>query len=572
MIRVGLFAAALALAYFAARVIYPSDPASHVGVTVAIALAFVATGLIAWARLPASRIGHLITVLGFALLVRKFAFGDPSSWAFTVGYAVRDLPWVVFGHIVLAYPSGRLGSRTDRVAAVAAYAAALAFPIASLLVHEPDPAGGAPGRSAIAFFSGSGLYDPIRAAEHVVVYIALAVIFLFLVARKIRRTSPRGRRMFLPLLAVALLLAVRGMTEAVFNFVSYSARTEEILFWTGQAVELALPVALLVGVFRTRFAQATLAEAMAELEDVSATEVRDALARALSDPSLTVAFWVPERATYVDAAGARVELPDEGSDRAVTRIDHDGERVAALVHDPALADEPGLVKAAAGAAALALENARLHAELRAQLARVQESRARIVAAADDERRRIERDLHDGAQQRLVALALQLRAAQRRLGSVDGVDQVLSSAVDELQQAVTELRELAHGVHPSVLTQNGLGAALEALADKAPVPVTVATVPEGRLPEAVEGTAYFVVCEALANAVKHSGASGVTISAGRRDGLLLVEVIDDGVGGADPSGSGLSGLADRVEARGGRLRVDSRPSVGTRIVAEIPCAS
>jgi signal transduction histidine kinase len=205
---------------------------------------------------------------------------------------------------------------------------------------------------------------------------------------------------------------------------------------------------------------------------------------------------------------------------------------------------------------------------------VQESRVRIVAAADEERRRIERDIHDGAQQRLVALALQLRSAQRQLGnrSDPEIDRLLAEAVGELQVAVEELRELARGVHPAILTEDGLGAALESLAGRTPLPVEL-DVTDGRLPPQIEATAYFVACEALANVVKHAHASRAAVSARRRNGLLVVEIEDDGVGGARAAnGSGLSGLADRVEALGGRLVVESPSGAGTRVVGEIPCAS
>jgi signal transduction histidine kinase len=246
--------------------------------------------------------------------------------------------------------------------------------------------------------------------------------------------------------------------------------------------------------------------------------------------------------------------------------------LAALVHDRSLLDEPKLVQAAGAAARFALENARLQAEIRAQLTNVQESRVRIVQAADDERRRIERDLHDGAQQRLVALALELRSAQRRFdGNADPeLERILAAAVGELQAAVSDLRELARGVHPAILTEEGLAAALESLASRTPFPISVEAL-EGRLPRQVEATAYFVACEALANALKHAHASALSIRTSRTNGTLVVEIEDNGVGGAgiDEAG-GLRGLVDRVDALGGRLTVESSTGKGTRVVGEIPC--
>ncbi len=257
----------------------------------------------------------------------------------------------------------------------------------------------------------------------------------------------------------------------------------------------------------------------------------------------------------------------------MTPLEYEGQPLAALVHDPSLLDEPKLVRAAGAAARLALENARLHADIRAQLTNVQQSRVRIVQAADDERRRIERDLHDGAQQRLVALALELRTFQRHFdGPADAdVDRVLAAAVGELQAAVTDLRELARGVHPAILTEEGLAAALESLSSRTAVPISLETF-EGRLPPQVEATAYFVACEALANTLKYAHATSVRIAARRTNGTLVVEIEDDGVGGARiEEGGGLRGLADRVEALGGSLTVESAAAGGTRIVGEMPCA-
>ena len=320
---------------------------------------------------------------------------------------------------------------------------------------------------------------------------------------------------------------------------------------------------------------AHVGDLMRTLDRVPPHELRTALAQAVGDPSLEIAFWLPERHDYADADGHPVTLPTDRTRRAITELAYDGAPLAAMVHDPSLRDEPELIEAAGAAARLALENARLEAELKAQLARVEESRARIVAAGDEQRRRIERDIHDGAQQRLVALALELRAAQKRLGAdvPPELDEVLADAVDELQLAVGELRELARGVHPAILTEEGLAAALESLAHRTPCPVRVLAAPEDRLPAPIEGAAYFVACEALANAVKHADATSVTISAVRRNGELVIEVTDDGVGGASLNGgSGLRGLTDRVEAHGGRLRIESPPGGGTRVVGELPCAS
>jgi len=279
---------------------------------------------------------------------------------------------------------------------------------------------------------------------------------------------------------------------------------------------------------------------------------------------------MPELDRYVDAGGSPAELPGEDdARRTVTEIDHQGERVAAIVHDRAQDTET--VRAAGAATALMLENQRLDAELRANLVELRASRARLVEAADGERRRLERNLHDGAQSRLVALALNLRLA--RMSTTDGSDTaaLLDGSIDELGQSLKELRDLARGIHPAVLSERGLEPAVRALAARTPVPVDVVGQAAGRLPAAVETAAYFVVSEALTNVSKYAGARHATVRVERVDGQLLVEVSDDGVGGARASdGSGLRGLSDRVAALSGTLDVSSPPGRGTRLRAHLPC--
>jgi signal transduction histidine kinase len=248
--------------------------------------------------------------------------------------------------------------------------------------------------------------------------------------------------------------------------------------------------------------------------------------------------------------------------------------VAALVHDPALLEQRAFLDAAGAAARLALENERLQAELRLQLEEVRASRARIVQAGDEERRRLERNLHDGAQQRLLGLGLALQLARDGLGpAANGTADLLAEAADELRAALDELRELARGIHPAILTDQGLAAAVRSLAERSTVPVTIVALPEERLREPVEVAAYFVVSEALANVAKYAGASAVRVSIARSDSVTVIDIEDDGVGGADPSsGSGLRGLLDRIHALDGTLSVDSPTGRGTRIHVEIPCAS
>jgi signal transduction histidine kinase len=546
-----------------------SLPAGLIGLTA------VAAGLIAWGRPRSRRIGMLMTALGFAVLVRPWQYShDPT--VFTIGFLLSELNLALFVHVTLAYPFGRMTDRLERWFVAAGYAIALLFPFATLLVYDGlAPLNYVPPgtESVIQVASSDRLVELLQEAFVFLAYGVMAAIFVALVVRKFLGATHRMRRILLPILLAAAVAAMRALSEVLFVFMSPPPAIVDRLYWWQVAGQVALPIALLAGLLSSRLARANVADLVRELDHVTPREVPGALSRALGDPSLEVVYWLPERGEYADVSGRAEALPEETATRAVTVLEHEGEPIAALLHDPALRADPELVDAAGAAARLALENARLHAEVQAQLAQVQESRIRIVEAGDEQRRRIERDIHDGAQQRLVALALELRTAQRKLGGdVDPeVAAVLDQAVGELQAAVSELRELARGVHPAILTEEGLGAALESVAARTPIPVRVTSSPEGRLAPEIEAAAYYVACEALANAVKHADATGVTISADRTERMLVVEVVDDGRGGAEiGAGSGLRGLADRVEAYGGRLVVTSPPGGGTSVRAELPC--
>jgi signal transduction histidine kinase len=305
-----------------------------------------------------------------------------------------------------------------------------------------------------------------------------------------------------------------------------------------------------------------LGAVLARLGEASGTDgLRGLLAETLGDPSLQLLYWVDN--CWVHRDGRPATLPADGDHRrAWTPVEHDGQRVGAIVHDASA--EPAALSSLAAAVGLAMRGESLEAALR-------RSRKRIVEAGLAERRRLERDLHDGAQQRLVALSLTLRMAQNQIAkNPDKAAEMVGAAQDELTRALEELRELARGIHPAVLSDRGLGPAVEALAVRSPLPVKVVEVPGERLPEPVEAAAYFVIAEALTNVVKYANASIATVAVRRTNGHAEVEVRDDGVGGADPGrGSGLSGLADRVGALDGSLALDSPPGSGTTLRAEIP---
>ena len=323
-----------------------------------------------------------------------------------------------------------------------------------------------------------------------------------------------------------------------------------------------MPFGFVLGLVRARMVRSTaLGSLVAGL--AAPGQIRDALAAALRDPSLELAFWVPARSRYVTAEGHDFALPEDDPLRAVIPVERGGERVAAIIHHPSLAEDPVLLRAAAAAAGLGLERERLEAELRARIVQLRGSRTALVDAGDRERRRLERNLHDGAQQRLVALSLTLRLARGASATnPESAAALLASAGQELHLALGELDELAKGINPAAVAENGLVEALDDLARRFPVPVELDIADRVPLGDGVRDAAYFVVSEALANVAKYAGASRVIVRVDSAGETLVVEVGDDGVGGADPAaGSGLRGLAGRVEALNGRLDVVSPPGRG-----------
>ena len=362
------------------------------------------------------------------------------------------------------------------------------------------------------------------------------------------------------------------MIAALFISAAWGGPAVPQIRWATFAALSLAPIAFLVAFLDSRLARSSVGELFVDLEaDPAPTDLRDALARALGDPSLTLAYWLPDYGCYSDSEGRLIELPGPESGRTTTLIEQGSSQVAALLHDPALNDEPELLAAVTAAAGIAIENGRLHAQLRAHLVELRASRARIIDVGQKERQRLERNLHDGAQQRLIALSLELSALERRLADDPEARASLDQARREIAISLEELRDVARGLHPAVVSGHGLEIALEQLAARAPVPVRLVVQLDGRLPEPLEVAAYYLVSESLANVGKHAHATSATVAVSRVDGEVIVEIVDDGGGGADTErGSGLRGLADRVEALGGRLRVWSPEGGGTRVRAEIPC--
>ena len=540
-------------------------------------IAFLVLGLVAWRRRPDNRIGPLMVATGFAWYIGTYtASTDPLVGRLASGFQ----GWydALLAWLVLAYPSGHLRSRATRlvVGALLGLLAVRAVVRLALFRLSTDYDLSVPGEIE-RYIADQTLREHAGTVFRFGIA-GLAVAVLLLVVWRLRSDTDVGRRVAGPMLLGGAALAMGVVVETIAISTAGSTEARRAAWDFGQMLTVVtaalVPVGFFAGLARGRLARGSVADLVVELGDSpSAPALRDVLARALRDPSLEVVYAVDGSERFVNAAGRAVDIaaPD-APDRSVTRLEAGGRTIAALIHDASLSEQRDLVTSVAAAARLALDNERLAAEVRTQLEEVRRSRARIVAAGDAERRRVERDLHDGAQQRLVTLALTLQVARTQ---VDGGDPELAATLaragSELDLALGELRDLARGLHPTVLADEGLASAVEALADRTPVPVTVHA-PARRFRPEVETAAYFVVSEALTNVVKYAGASSVVVRIEERAGVLVVEIADDGVGGADPErGSGLRGLDDRVAASGGQFSLESQRGRGTVVRAAIPCA-
>jgi signal transduction histidine kinase len=531
---------------------------TRIAADLALAWALTAASLVVLERPRWQRARWLLAATAFTLLSADLDWAS-SHALWTLGFVLEAL-WAAFlVQLVLTFPEGRSWSRLARVTIVAGYAVTVGGQLVGALVASDA-------RDILPLASHPDVAHTIdRAQEFSGVGLAFAVLFLVLQRARIFRGP--ARRAQGPLLLAAAITALAGLVW--LGWVIAGDGRVSTVETIARAVAVTIPLGIVAGIAWSRLRRSGASELVVELRTEAATTMRERLARALGDPTLEVAYRLGD-GRYVDAAGRPIELP-HAADRAVTAVTAGREEIAALVHDPALLDEPGLVESVRATAALVLENERLAAEVRSQLAEVRASRGRIVAAGDAERRRLERDLHDGAQQRLVTLsvALGLEASRADTTAAD----VLARAQDEVEQAIAELRELARGIHPTLLRDEGLPAAVEALARRAPLPVTVQGRARGRLPDPVELAAYFVVSEGLTNVVKHASATEASVLLEREPSTLRVAVTDNGVGGARITpGSGLAGLRDRLEALEATLTAESEPGKGTTVCADFPCES
>ena len=535
-----------------------------------VGLSFMAAGIAAWLRWPASRLGLLFTIAGYLYLVPYILVNLANPVAWTVGNMYQGLYGAALAHLGLAWPTGRLRSRFECGVVIANYAQNVAFNVAGMMFWNPAFSGCSARCPANVLLIGEGSRPAWNALNTVEGFVGLVMtgIVLALIVRHWRSARGWSRRAMVPLVWISFAV---GLEQILIGGAFNLPLSGLVSYGLAPLVLLLGPALFMISTVRARTAGGALGTAIVDLEPGAPPgRLKEALARALGDSTLQLAFRQDDGSGYRDTSGQTVQVarPDPG--RAVVSVT--GSDGAVLVYDEGLKLEPQLVRLTAAAAGMALEHARLQAEVRAQLEQVRASRARIVAAGDEERRRLERDLHDGAQQRLVTLSLALGMAKDRAAQADPeLGSLIESASKEAREALTELRELARGIHPAVLTETGLAGAIQALVERSPVATTVTAVRDRRFPAPIEATAYFVVCEALANVAKHARANSAQITICARPGRLVVQVSDDGAGGARPeAGSGLRGLADRVASAGGVLRVDSPPGGGTRLEADLPC--
>jgi signal transduction histidine kinase len=567
--RLALLAAGLALTLVSVAVTRGEPAYSLAGIAPAAWAAgllagwsLIAAGLGAWARRPGSRFGPLAVAAGLAWFLAEWDNpGVGVAVAFTAGLVLQAACPPLIGHAALVYPGGRLRSRLERVAVALAYGGTvLALGILPALFFQP--AGQGCGQCPANLLNVFNDPQAVQALTRVGIAMGLAwtVLLVTLLGWRLVRSTAATRRLIAPV----VVPAIAYLTLVAWSFQHAMAKgflgndSLERRLWLGQATAL---VALALGMSwewvqgrRTRSALARLVVELAA--SPPAGGLGAALSRTLGDPTLTLLYPLPD-GRQVDAAGRPVK-PGQG--QAVTPLVRAGRPVALLAHRPGLLDDPSLVEQIAVTARLALDNERLQAQVRAQLQDLRASRARIVERGDAERRRLERDLHDGAQQRLVALALSLRLAQLE-DDADPDIAALKEAEAEVRQALEELRGLARGLYPAALTEEGLGAALEALAEQATSPLMLRRLPQKRLEPSVEAAAYFVVAETL----KRSRPRRAAVDTVHADGRLVVEVEID-----EQPPQELTDLEDRVGALDGRLLVEHAPSRGTRIRAELPC--
>lgn len=523
-----------------------------------IVVPYVVSGLIAWWRRPANRLGPLMLATGFAMAATPLQWSEQPV-LYSVGHLLDMLPAALFLHVFLAFPTGRLAARSERIVVGTCYCVALAPQVLKVLLGiNPD--------SVFRVWSLTMVATIVERVQLSAVAGLLLAGTVLLYGR--RRRPDHGVRRPAALVVDAFGLALVMLALLYLAGLGSWPAFETIRLITFATLGLA-PIAFLLALLDARLARGQIAGLVVELRADPTADLQSPLARALRDPTLQLAYWLPDFGGWADQNGMPVDLPTEGQRRTVRLIERGTEPMAALVFDRALDDEHELLDGVAAAAGIALENGRLRAELRARLQELKGSRVRVLEASRQERQRLERNLHDGAQQRLVALSLELGLLEARAGADPDLRARLNRARGEVSESLEELRDVAQGIYPAVLSGHGLAVALESLASRAGVPVSLVIDVSERPTEPIEVAAYYVVSEALTNVDKHAQATSARVHVSRDSHWLVLDISDDGIGGADPAkGTGLRGLADRVEALGGTFEVEAS-SDGTSVRTEIP---
>jgi signal transduction histidine kinase len=533
-------------------------------VGLAFNLLTIGAGLAVWWRRPDTPVGRRMVAAGF-LMFADVVLRSNNSWAFTIGNLLGAAGIAVLAHVIVTYPSGRADTAPERAAVVSIYALAIFVSVARALTTDFETSCSRCPTNHLYVGGYPDVFDALNAATVVLLMSANVLIGATMVA-KWRRAGTAGRRVLaLPYASALLILVVLIVRRPGFD--NRGAVGPEGI--AGGVALLTFPLALAAGLLRGHLARAAASDLLIDLGRDA--DLEGAAARALGDPSVRLLEWDEDGSTFRDGTGDAVSAAAApGRRRAI--VEREGIRVGALDHDVALADEPERLAAVLSAVGLAMDRMRLTEEVRAQLGEVASSRTRILSAAEDERRRIQRDLHDGAQQRLVGVSILVRRARSRALARNDSEQaqLLTEAADEVDRSLREIRELARGLRPPLLDEQGLFAALDSLAERAIVPTTVRGCLDSRLPAVTESAAYFVASESLTNSAKHAAATTATITVNTEDHLLVLTVADDGRGGATlVDGGGLCGLRDRVEALDGTIEVHSPVGEGTIITARLP---
>ncbi|MFJ5307007.1 sensor histidine kinase [Streptomyces sp. NPDC088350] len=554
-------ALAVSGAVFGAYVLVVTAPGRYTTTTTilfsgAVGGLYLGAGLLARLRRPGNRVGLMMLLVGIGWFAEDVQISlDPV--VHTVGLLVRSASSGFLIPLLLMFPGGRLRSRIDRVLAGAGYLTAF------VLMPATVPFSTSVVRNLLLVHP----VDWVRPATDVAQFVMSGAVVAVLLVRWTTATRP-ARRVLTPLFAVGL---VGGLASALDGMLGTGPSwTHTPLINIAHVAVLLLPLAFLAGVWHVRMGRTAVAELLRRMPLATKEQLRDALAKALGDSSVQVGFPAPDATGYLDSQGRTLGT---APGQQVSPLERNGRRVGVLLHDPALREDRYVLEAVVSAVALELDNQRLAAEVRAQLAEVRASRARIVEAGDEQRRRIEHDLHDGAQSRFVTALVTLRLARRRLANQQAADPGLAELLDRIAELMGEgmdqLRDLAHGIHPAVLSETGLVAALEMIAARSPCPVRVSAAAVPELPRPLAATAYFVAAEAVTNALKHARATTIAIDVRHEDGVLRLAVADDGVGGADPDrGTGLLGLRDRVAVFDGEMSISSAPGHGTVVSATL----